>query len=191
MSSRHVTENQARVLPCGLQKLPWLRPVTLLLAQSIEKWLRVEISGLLQGWGTRISQESHTPRVVLLRERQLCSRALPVSKPWCILLRTLPWDPLSFEAVPPSLCGKEDSLTGPSGLSQIRCVVSKFFGSQGPRGSPRCGEAQPCPLRGPGVGEDRRGGVGNRASSPHRRAHYAHVFKCLRPLAERHASFQI
>ena len=49
MSSRHVIENQARVLPCGLQKLPWLRPMTLLLAPSIEKWLRVEISGLLQG----------------------------------------------------------------------------------------------------------------------------------------------
>lgn len=58
MSARHGTENQAGVLPCGLQKLPWLRPVTLLFAPSIEKWLRVEISGLLQGWGTRISQES-------------------------------------------------------------------------------------------------------------------------------------
>ena len=55
------------------------------------------------------------------------------------------------------------SLTGPSGLSQIRCVVSKFFGSQGPRGSPKCSE-------GPCVGEDRRGSIGNRASSTHKRS---------------------
>ena len=32
-----------------LPEEPWLRPMTLLLAPSIEKWLRVEISGLLQG----------------------------------------------------------------------------------------------------------------------------------------------
>lgn len=113
MSSRHVTENQAGVLPCGLQKLPWLRPMTLLLAPSIEKWLRVEISGLLQGWGTRISQESCIPHVVLLRERQLCSRSPPISEHWSILLRTLPWYPLSFEVVPPSLCGKDRASRGP------------------------------------------------------------------------------
>ena len=55
------------------------------------------------------------------------------------------------------------SLTGPSGLSQIHCMVSKFFGSQGPRGSPRCGE-------GPCVGEDRQGSIRNRASSTHKRS---------------------
>lgn len=154
------------------------------MAASWNKWLVARL---------RHSDLTGISHVVLLRERQLCSPAPPVSKPWCILLRTLPWDPLSFEAVPPSLCGKEDSLTGPSGLSQIRCVVSKFFGSQGPRGSPRCGEAQPCPLRGPGVGEDRWGGVGNRASSPHPLCSLCPrlLQKCLRPLAERHASFHI
>lgn len=133
-------------------------------APSIEKWLQVEISGLLQGWGTRISQESYFFSCGFAAWEAALFRAPPISEHWCILLRALPWDPLSFEVVPPSLCGKEDRASrGPQAWARSACVVSKFFGSQGPRGSPKCSE-KPC------VGEDRRGSIGNRASSTHKRS---------------------
>ena len=191
MSSRHGAENQAGVLPCGLQKLPWLRPVTLLLAPSIEKWLRVEISGLLQGWGTRISQES---RMWFCYVRGSFVPQPPPS------LRTLVHSSQNTPLRSPELwgCPAKSVWEGGQPHGALRLEPDPLCGVQvlwvpGPERKPKMRWGPALPFAGAQCwwGQMRRRRKQSQQSTPLCSLCPRLLQKCLRPLAERHASFQI